>query len=208
MEKEENELQSFVLLDSIKGLNQPGTFMGSIISKTKHPLNEIIFSDNVALADTEISLKGLHVGVKNKKGYSIDQESTFLGGMNDLDYSIKLDPDIVKQFDESRFSASYPNVIRFLHSACLYFKSDEYEINHLEFIANEILNRPIALRRDGGLIIADRLVVDEKDYTPNFYDSIVIQRDSNLDLKMTFEPIISGVIEEFRYIIILGADNF
>ena len=78
----------------------------------------------------------------------------------------------------------------------------------MEFVQNEILSRPVALLRNGGIIVADRLVIDEKDCTPNFYDGLFIQRDENQTLQLSYEAIMSYQMDEFQFILILGAENF
>lgn len=185
-----------------------GEFTGSIIAKIKPRRNYVIFSDRISISPSEIHIAGLHVGIRDNKPLTQNRESHFINNLDEIDYIIKLPHDIVHQFDEARFSANYPNIIRFLSSKLLYSDLSGTTINHLNFLAGEILNRPIALRKDFGVVIGDRLVIDEGDVIPVFYDAITIQRSENEQLIITFEPFVRIPLELLSYILVLGVENF
>ena len=109
-----------------------------------------------------------------------------------IDFCVELAPALVQQFDKARFSAFYPNIVRFLHTACVYLSNTEYpslEINHLNFVAGEILNRPVAITNNGGIIIGDRLVVDEN-LNLIFYNTILgFRSKSTVSIPSSIAPV-------------------
>ncbi len=148
----------------------------------------------------------MHIGFRNGKTYSEDRTST-LNDVAGIDYCIQLEQEIISEFDDARFSASYPNIIRFLKTSCLFLDTDYRQINHLDFVSGEILNRPVAITHNNGVIIGDRLVVDEMKHLI-FYDAILIGRDAKKVIQMTYEHFIMIPLSSLRYIVLLGAENF
>jgi len=197
----------FILVNNLQTI-ATGEISGSIIAKVKPRRNYVIFSDKISISPSEIHISGLHVGIRDNKPFTQNRESHFINNLDEIDYVVKLPFDIVRQFDEARFSANYPNIIRFLTSKVLYSDLSENNINLLRFFAGEILNRPIALRKDFGVVISDRVVIDEIEAIPIFYDAIVIQRDENEQLHITYEPLTRYPIDQLSYIILLGVENF
>ncbi|MHA1820909.1 MAG: hypothetical protein ACTSU2_16800 [Promethearchaeota archaeon] len=156
-------------------------------------------------------------------------------------YAVKIKEDVMQKFDDARFGLSFPFMISFLHSHILY-KSPEFIINqninennnkknlnrnpendinivrkkidNMQFLDNEIINHPIGLLKNGGIIIGDRLFIQEG-RPPVFYDAILINLNNmglggnSLDsesINQSFEPYISINTEDFKYIIILGVE--
>lgn len=196
-----------VVLDSRADTKNFGEYSGAIITKFKGQTPEIIFSDNLKLREDLFETRGLLVGVKEGKGFSHDQGLISENSIQNIDYIIRIPESIVKEFDDARFSTSFPNIVRFLHTACLFMHHYEYLTNHLEFVQGEILNRPLVLNKDGSVYIADRLVISENN-EPILYDSIVISRNENSPIEIYYEPFISVILDDITFILLLGAENF
>ena len=198
---------SEIIFDKKNGIHKVGEFTGSILTLIIGEIDTLIFSDNVIIDEREFSIKGLHIGIKDHHAYSEEKSTKFLYDMSRIDYCVKLDPQIVHEFDSARLSAGYPNIVRFLHTACLYLNDDNHPIDHLEFVANEILNRPVAITTNNGIIIGDRVVVDE-DLQPIFYDFIYVERNDENKIEASYEPFRMVPISEISSIVLLGVENF
>lgn len=208
-----------VIFDKSIGICHPGEYNGGIILKLQHPTVKLIFSDHITLSESSIDVSGLAVGITHGKAFSTEQ-NLHLDSLNDIVYIVKLEQEIVKEFDNARFSAIYPNIVRFLHTAILYHNSREPKIDHLDFVAGEILHRPVALLKNHGVIIGDRLVGDE-DFQLVFYDCIIIGGiPSNLQelgvplpinessIMISYEHFMMFPIEQIESIFLLGTENF
>jgi hypothetical protein len=72
-----------------------------------------------------------------------------------------------------------------------------------------MLRNPVALVGNG-VIVADRVVIDER-IDPVFYDCLIVGRDENNDLSVSFEPYTnvkkSLTDVNLKYIIILGIEE-
>lgn len=161
-----------VIYDKYAKISHPGEYKGGLIIKLQNQIVKMIFSDHVILTENSIDISGLAVGIRNGRGFSSEQ-NLHLNSFNDIIYIVRLEPEIIKEFDNARFSAIYPNIVRLMHTALLYHKSGYRIIDHLDFVAGEILHRPVAILKNHGLIIGDRLVGDE-DMHLVFYDCIII----------------------------------
>jgi len=189
-----------------------GEFNGSIISKCRDIFNSIIFSDNLNVSESgEITIKeGLMVGFdmeSNKKvafsrkvdcNWKIWEDKT-------LEYSVLISSDIMDQYDEGQFSDAFPFTLNLLHTAGLYLNDYKYGINHLDFFKGEILKNPVALIFNG-MCVADRVVIDHRG-DPVFYDCLIIGRDKNEDLSVTYEPLATVDDKVVQSIIILGIEE-
>jgi hypothetical protein len=195
-----------LIVDKLTDTFIVGQYSGGYITKLTGNSDALVFSDNLDITETEIKISGLHVGFKNGKAYS-HEETSVINDFGYIDYIIKLDSETISEFDAARFSASYPNIIRFLKTSCVFLDTDYRQINHLDFVAGEILNRPVAVTHNNGIIIGDRLVVDENKHLI-FYDAILIGRDFNKKIQMTYEHFIMIPLSSLRYIVLLGAENF
>ncbi|TFG07311.1 MAG: hypothetical protein EU539_05260 [Promethearchaeota archaeon] len=204
-----------VLFDSVKNIKIIGEFNGSIISKFKESLNSIIFSDNIIITDkneTRIS-DGLNVGIEevSNKQLAFSKKSDFIWeNIQDspLEYSIMIPGEIMELFDEGQFSDAFPYTINMLHTAGLYLKdSNGITINHLDFFQGEILNNPVSLIFNG-ICVADRVVIDHRG-DPVFYDCLIVGRDENDDLRVSYEPLVNVKMDfdPIKWIIILGIEN-
>ncbi len=202
----ENNHLSNIFIDIYEENCPKGKFTGGFITKLHNKPGILIFSDNLEIRENEVRIKGLHIGIRNGASFSEERISE-IHGIHKVDYCVQLDQEIVSEFDAARFSASYPNIIRFLKTTCLFFDSKEKEINHLDFITGEILNRPVAITHNNGVIIGDRLVVDDNQQLI-FYDAILIGRDAKKQIKMNYEDFIMIPLTSFRYILLLGEENF
>jgi len=203
-----NKSASFVLYDSLKKIRINGEFKGSIISKCQ---DKIIFSDNIKISDSDgiIISGGLLTGFEKKEKIvcPISKNSDFKWNIKDipLEYSVIIPEDTMEQYDHGQFSNEFPYTINLLHTACLLLNDPKYNLNHLDFFKGEILKNPIAMIRNG-IIVADRVVIDDNG-DPVFYDCLIIGRDKNEDIKISYEPIINVDDEVMEFIIILGIEE-
>jgi len=92
-----------------------------------------------------------------------------------------------------------------LHTAVLYINDLKNGVNHLDFFTGEILKNPISMIRNS-IIVADRVVIDDNG-DPVFYDCLIVGRDKNDDLNISYEPIINVDDKVVEYIIILGIEE-
>ncbi len=199
----------FVVLDSSKQVIEPGDYSGSIILKFKD--NSIFFSDNLKLSREELTIKqGLMIGfdcISNKKiAFSKKTDFILKKDFSSLEYAIKVPEEIMNEFDEGRFSETFPFTINLLHTTGLYFKDENHTINHIDFFKGEILKNPVSLIANG-ICLADRLVIDHKG-DPVFYDCLIVGRDNGGELSVSYEPFVSVEIDNIEnYIIILGNES-
>jgi hypothetical protein len=195
-----------IIYDIINNIVIEGKFAKAMIVKTKPPTNMLIFSDNLEISRDRFYVKGLHVGVIDGKAISEEKETVLMGDLSKIDFCVLLSKDVVGEFDAGRFSTNYPNIIRFLHTACLYNNKDNQKIDHIQFVAGEILNKPVAVGKNIA-IVGDRVVIDEN-REPTFYDCIIIKRDETNCINLTFEPFYNLTLAELDYILLLGVENF
>ncbi|MFX0181157.1 MAG: hypothetical protein ACFE78_13305, partial [Candidatus Hodarchaeota archaeon] len=106
---------------------------------------------------------------------------------------------------EGQFSDAFPFTLNLLHTAGLFLDDYELGINHLEFFKGEILKNPISLIMDG-VLVADRVVINHRG-DPVFYDCLIIGRDENDDLDISYEPLTNVDDKVVKYIIILGIEE-
>jgi hypothetical protein len=199
---------NFILYDSLKGIQTSGEFTGSIISKWQ---DTIIFSDNIEVSELEgihIS-EGFFVGFERIEGYltPFSRISNFKWKLDEIpiEYSVLIPENTMEQYDQGQFSNEFPFTINLLHTAGLYIKDSKLGVNHLDFFRGEILKNPISMIRNG-IIVADRVVIDDNG-DPVFYDCLIVGRDKDDDLKISYEPIINVDDKVVEYIIILGIEE-
>ncbi len=197
---------SNILYDHIPMQIEFGEFTGAIFIKLKPSTEPIIFSEKVIIEPDYITTTGLHVGIHENKAFSVEKKNVMIH-LSTVDYCVRLSPELTKEFDRARFSASFPNIVRFLHTACVYLETEENLVNHLDFVAGEILSRPVAITHDNGIALSDRLVVDEQNQL-TFYDTIIIHRDQTQQLLITYEDFITMPLKIICSISILGTENF
>ncbi len=200
--------RNFILYDSFKDIKSNGEFTGSIISKFQ---DKIIFSDNIKISDSEgiIITEGLIIGFE-KKGNNIDpisRNSDFKWNLNEipLEYSVKIPEDTMEQYDQGQFSNDFPFTINLLHTAGLLLNDLNFGVNHLNFFKGEILKNPVSMIRNG-IIVADRVVIDDNG-NPVFYDCLIVGRDKDDELNISYEPIVNVDDKVIVYIIILGIEE-
>ncbi len=203
-----NTSDDFVLFDSLKSIRINGEFTGSIVSKYK---NKVIFSDNIKISDSEgiMISEGLITGFE-KVGMELNPISRKVDlkwDLNDtlLEYCVIIPEDTMEQYDQGQFSNELPYTINLLHTATLLLNNHESKLNHLDFFKGEILKNPIAMIRNG-IIIADRVVIDDNG-DPVFYDCLIVGRDENEDINISYEPITNVDDKMLEYIIILGIEE-
>ena len=209
-----------VLFDSIKKIKHIGEFSGSIISKTLDPQNCIIFSDSIKISDEEGILisEGLMVGFEEifnevvafsrKDQYSWKNLEEFRLDEHSLEYSISVPEEIMQLYDEGQFSDAFPFTINMLHTAGLYLQHfSGSKIDHLNFFKGEILKNPVGILVNG-ICVADRVAIDHR-ADPVFYDTILIGRNKDDELKASYEPLLNVKIDDkvITSIVILGIEN-
>jgi hypothetical protein len=200
---------SFVLYDSFKDIKAQGEFTGSIISKCQ---DRIIFSDNLKISDsTGITIsQGLLVGfdMNIDKMIAFSSKSDFSWeNLEDtsLEYSVLIPEEAMEEYEKGQFSNDFPFTLNLLHTAGLLLNNPKFKIDHLDFIKGEILKNPVSLIRDG-IIVADRVVIDHNG-DPVFYDCLIVGRDKNEELNISYEPIINVDDKALEFIIILGIEE-
>jgi len=203
-----NNSASFVLFDSLKDIRINGEFTGSIISKYR---DKIIFSDNIKISESEgiIISGGLITGFE-KMGNKVNPFSRkidFEWNLTEtpLEYSVLIPEDTMEQYDQGQFSNEFPFTINLLHTAGLLLNDLKFGLNHLDFFKGEILKNPIAMIRNG-IVVADRVVIDDNG-DPVFYDCLIVGRDKNENINISYEPIINVDDKVVEYIIILGIEE-
>jgi len=205
--------ENIIIYDSVKGINLEGEFQGSIITRCKDENDSIIFSDNLKISDSEgiFINNGLRVGFElifdKKLAFSRKIKAQWYENFDSIEYSILIAEDIMQVYDEGQFSDAYPYTLNKLNTAALYLDDYEYSINHLEFFREEMLRNPVSLVGNG-VILADRVVIDER-IDPVFYDCLIVGRDENGDLLVSFEPYmnVKKTLTDVKYIIILGIEE-
>ena len=203
-------IDGFVLFDSIHDIRIEGAFSGSIITKLKTDYDFIIFSDSVEISkENGLFFKnGLKIGFETRNNiYSaFSQKITNLTEeFESIDFCVQIPDDVMQLYDEGQFSDAFPFTINLLHTAGLYLDNPTYGIDHLDFFRGEILKNPISLIM-GGIIIADRVVIDHHG-DPVFYDCLIVGRDENDKLDVSFEPLTNVDDKVVKYIIILGIEE-
>ncbi len=205
--------ENIIIYDSVKGINLEGDFQGSIITRCNDENDSIIFSDNLKISDSEgiFIANGLRVGFEliydKKLAFSRKIKAQWYEDYESIEYSILISEDIMQVYDEGQFSDAFPYTLNKLNTAALYLDDYEYGINHLEFFREEMLRNPVSLVGNG-VIIADRVVIDER-IDPVFYDCLIVGRDENGDLLVSFEPYmnVKKSLTDVKYIIILGIEE-
>ena len=205
--------ENIIIYDSVKGINLEGEFQGSIITRCKDEYDSIIFSDNVKISDSEgiFINNGLRVGFEliydKKIAFSRKTEAQWYENFESIEYSILISEDLMQVYDEGQFSDAFPYTLNKLNTAALYLDDYKYGINHLEFFREEMLRNPVSLVGNG-VILADRVVIDER-IDPVFYDCLIVGRDENENLLVSFEPYmnVKKSITDVKYIIILGIEE-
>ncbi|TFG02886.1 MAG: hypothetical protein EU542_03860 [Promethearchaeota archaeon] len=206
-----SDVDSYILYDSINDVLTEGEFKGSIISRCNDVCNSLIFSDNIKISESEgISIsQGLQVGfeeVSNKQSaFSRKLDYNTTAQDFNIEYSIMIPEDVMQLYDEGQFSDAFPYTLNLLHTAGLYLRDPENKINHLDFFKGEILKNPISLIMNG-ILIADRVVIDHRG-DPVFYDCLIVGRDQDGNLKVSYEPLANVDDKVVEYIIILGIEE-
>jgi hypothetical protein len=205
-------MSSDILYDRVKGIKLQGNFNGSIISKCRDEFDSIIFSDNLKISeDSEITIiEGLVVGFEkenNKKvAFSKKANITHINLTEfPLEYSVMIPADIMEQYDEGQFTDAFPFTLNLLHTAGLYLNDFKFGIDHLDFFKGEILRNPVALIFNG-MCVADRVVIDHRG-DPVFYDCLIVGRDQNEELSVSYDPVLYVDDKVVQHIIILGIEE-
>ncbi len=202
---------NIVLYDNLKGIKNIGEYSGSIIIKCRDAYNSIVFSDNLKVSESEISVsEGLMVGfdleIKKKVAFSRKMDYTW-DNLSDapIEYCVSIPKEIMDQYDEGQFTDAFPFTLNLLHTAGLYLNDFKFGEDHLDFFKGEILKNPVALIFNG-MCVADRVVIDHRG-DPVFYDCLIVGRDQNEDLSVTYEPLANVDDKVVQYIIILGIEE-
>ncbi|MFO7797365.1 MAG: hypothetical protein ACQERB_15895 [Promethearchaeati archaeon] len=201
--------EKFIIYDSVKKIQEDGEFTGSIITKYKN--SNIIFSDKLISKENYLEVpKGLMVGFEStgkfkKEAFSRSSQFLFNLAEEQIDYSLLIPGTELEKFDHERFSVTFPYAINLLHSAGLLLKEENYKINHLDFFKGEILKNPIAFI-SRGICVADRVVIDQQG-DPIFYGTLIIGRDEDYNLSVSYESILNLDDMLINAIIILGIES-
>lgn len=203
------DINNLVLYDSMRDLKVSGEFTGSIISKYQ---DKIIFSDNIKISESDgiIISQGLLVGFEkdldSMAAFSKNSDFHFEDSQDSLlEYSVMIPEETMQQYDQGQFSNDFPFTINLLHTAGLLLKDDRFRINHLDFFKGEILKNPVSLILNG-IIVADRVVIDHNG-DPVFYNCLIVGRDENDNLDISYETIINVDDKVVEFIIILGIEE-
>lgn len=202
-----------ILFDSVKGIKKEGEFVGSIITRCNDDKDSIIFSDNLKISNSEgiFISNGFKVGFKliyNKKSaFSRKIDELNIKDTSSIEYSILIPEDVMQVYDEGQFSDAFPYTLNKLNTAALYLDDYEYGINHLNFFKEEMLRNPVAFVGNG-ILLADRVVIDERS-DPVFYDCLIVGRDENSNLSVSYEPLmtVKKSLTNVKWIIILGIEE-
>jgi hypothetical protein len=205
-----SNIDGFVLFDSVRDIKIEGDYSGSIITKLKSESDFIIFSDSVQISKENGLLfkNGLKIGfeMRNNNYSAFSQKITNkVEDFELIDFCIQIPDDVMQLYDEGQFSDTFPYTINMLHTAGLYLNDSIYGIDHLNFFREEILKNPISLIM-GGIIIADRVVIDQHG-DPVFYDCLIVGRDKNDKLDVSYEPLTNVDDKVVKFIIILGIEE-
>ena len=208
-----SDLDNRILFDAVKGIQLEGEFEGSIITRCKDDNDSILFSDNLKISKSEgiFITDGFRVGFElnyNKKvAFSRKIKAQWYEDFESIEYSILISEYLMQVYDEGQFSDAYPYTLNKLNTAALYLDDYQYGINHLDFFKGEMLRNPVAVVGDG-VIVADRVVIDER-IDSVFYDCLIVGRDENEDLSVSFEPYmnVKKSLTDVKYILILGIEE-
>ena len=206
-----NHINEIVLYDLIQDIIKEGDYLGSIITKCKDEHKSVIFSDKVRISKVNgfFFEEGLKMGfeiLSNKaSAFSRKINNFTIKDLSTIEYCVKIPADIMLLYDEGQFSDAFPFTINLLHTSGLYLDDYKHGINHFDFFYGEILNNPISLINNG-IILADRVVIDHHG-DPVFYDCLIVGRDENEKLKVSYEPLTNVDDKAVEYIIILGIEE-
>jgi len=208
-----SDVNGNILYDSVKGIKKEGEFVGSIITRCNDDKDSIIFSDNLKISNSE----GIFISNGFKVGFELiyNKMSAFSRKINELsikdtssiEYSILIPEDVMQVYDEGQFSDAFPYTLNKLNTATLYLDDYEYGINHLDFFKEEMLRNPVAFVGNG-ILLADRVVIDFRG-DPVFYDALIVGRDENNNLSVSYEPITTTKksLTNVKWIVILGIEE-
>ncbi|HMF32387.1 MAG TPA: hypothetical protein VKK79_13280 [Candidatus Lokiarchaeia archaeon] len=199
------ETDNFII-DSKQEIVRKGTYSGAIIIRPNNPFESLILADNLTIGDTLQVDGGLLVGVRGSEAFSREVNFEASPPFQTVDYAVQINPDIMESFDQGSLASSFPYTISFLHTALLWYQApEENSINHLDFVRGEILARPVACDIEGGIIVGDRLVINQSDTI--FYNSFVVSRSDSTPLGVYYEPMLSMGERFLKFIVILGSEN-
>ncbi len=208
-----SDVNGNILYDLVKGIKKEGEFVGSIITRCNDDKDSIIFSDNLKISNSEgiFISNGFKVGfelIYNKmSAYSRKIDELSIKDTSTIEYSILIPEDVMQVYDEGQFSDAFPYTLNKLNTAVLYLDDYEYGINHLDFFKEEMLRNPVSFVGNG-ILLADRVVIDIRS-DPVFYDCLIVGRDENNNLSVSYEPIttVKRSLTNVKWIIILGIEE-
>lgn len=207
--------QTTVIYDRVYSIVNPGSYEGAVVIKYSNIAPGLLIGDKIILKEdastNSLSMKisGLRVffEIINTHSQIIDTTMNHQEITENIDYAILIGSEIAEQYDVNRFTTSTEDMIRFKKTQGLYYDMDDGKTDHRDFIAGEMINRAVAILKNGGIVIADQLGIAENTLEPIFYDSIVIVRESQ-NIEVKYELWFRANIKEFRMIGILGNENF
>jgi hypothetical protein len=200
------ETEDFII-DNKRGILRKGTFAGAVIIRPNNPFESLIMADNLTLGDTLQVNGGLLVGVRGVEAFSREVNFEASPPFQTVDYAVQINPEIMDSFDQGSLASSFPFTISFLHTALLWYQApDDNSINHLDFVRGEILARPVACDIEGGIIVGDRLVINQSG-DPIFYNAFSVSRSESSNTEVYYEPMLSVGERFLKFIVILGSEN-
>lgn len=207
--------QTTVIYDRVYSIVNPGSYEGAVVIKYSNIAPGLLIGDKIILKEdastNSLSMKisGLRIffEIINTHSQIIDTTMNHQEITENIDYAILIGSEIAEQYDVNRFTTSTEDMIRFKKTQGLYYDMDDGKTDHRDFIAGEMINRAVAILKNGGIVIADQLGIAENTLEPIFYDSIVIVRESQ-NIEVKYELWFRANIKEFRMIGILGNENF
>ena len=196
-----------ILIDPKRGIFRHGEYKGAILIKPRYPFEAIIIADNLKFEQKVQAKEGLLIGVHGDEAIAREINFEAAPPFHTIDYAVQISPEICEMFDQGVLSSSFPYTISFLHTALLWNQvTEQHVVNHLDFVRGEILSRPVACDIDGGIIIGDRLVINQTG-DPLFYNTFIVPRNENIHLGVTYDPIYSLDERFLKFIVILGSEN-
>jgi len=195
------------IVDPKRGIFRHGEYSGAILIKPHYPFEAIILVDNLKFEEKVEAKEGLLIGVHGEEAIAREINFEAAPPYHSLDYAVQISPEIIEMFDQGVLSSSFPYTISFLHTALLWNQqTEQHTVDHLDFVRGEILSRPVACDVDGGIIIGDRLVINQTG-DPLFYNTFIVSRNEKVRAGVSYDPMYTIGERFLKFIVILGSEN-
>jgi len=202
-----------ILIDKINDIETYGEFYGPIVSKLKDKHDSIILSSNIKISkESGIQIvQGIQIGIKEftdtKTAFCRKVKKLFLEE-SIIEFIFEIPNYSMEELERTQIEmVKFPFCLTFLYTSLLFYNDYKACINHLDFMKEEIIDNPIALTRNG-IIIADRIVISGiMSSTLTFYNAVIIGRNEDDALNLSYELLISIETSMIRHIIIVGRED-